>query len=148
MRLGAGGVLLFVLVLPPCCSLLIHPQSTPQAVAHEAGGGWCIVVQSSCPSPHHHCPCGNLLLPSPFRGGWCCSFVVNTVPHRFLSPVISFPFSPVISSSSSLFLCFSPCPHFIVPAIHPVRQWLTGKDFCCSWNTGLQGTKHPHKVIL
>jgi hypothetical protein len=37
-----------VIVLPllcPCLLLsLFHLQSTPQAVAHEAGGGWCVIV--------------------------------------------------------------------------------------------------------
>ena len=52
--LGAGpsdGVIL----LPPCCSsflflmlllvvlAILHPQSTPQAVACEAGGRWCVI---------------------------------------------------------------------------------------------------------
>jgi hypothetical protein len=34
----------FLCLPSPQLSLLFHPPSTPQAVAHEAGGGQCIVV--------------------------------------------------------------------------------------------------------
>ena len=76
---------------------------------------------STCDSPHEQ-----LLV----RLGWVVLFLHHC--HHSLSSC--FP-SPIILSSSSPFLHFSPPCHFIINTIHPASKWLTGEGqgpfHCC-----------------
>jgi hypothetical protein len=98
-----------------------HPCPTPRAVAHEAGGGWCIVPTMICP-PLPHCSPIQLLAPtihpmSSCLWGWgwvlCC--------HCHVIVIIVIVIMSSSSLSSLLSLCHCHCRLIVIPPLAIVR---------------------------
>jgi hypothetical protein len=100
---------------------LPHPCPTPRAVAHEAGGGWCIVPAVICP-PLPHCSPIWLLVPT-IHPTSSCSWAWGQVLCHLCLHVIIF----IIVSSLLLSCCLHHCCVIVVvpplvivqPLVHP-----------------------------
>jgi hypothetical protein len=141
-------------LLVDCPASSFHPQSTPQAVAHEAGGGWCsssslsgsgpfvtVVVCSTCGPP-----CKQLLVAVGVGAGpsiiICCHcpcviIVIVIVILLFLVPVVVLSVPLLLSSSCRCCLgccCWCQC-HAIPSTTHPMRSCSLGWGWvvCVMW---------------
>jgi hypothetical protein len=117
-----------------------HPPTTPQAVAHEAGGRWCVIMVSS-PSTNAQPPYEQILVG--MGVSWCSlsllpSLIVSSPSHhRFPSLLLLFPLPPVVISPPSrrclpsllvVVVASPPSPSVVVivgpPVIHPTSSCL------------------------
>jgi hypothetical protein len=114
-----------LLSCPPLSSSLFHPQSTPWAVAHEAGHRWCVVM---CPVL--------VVVAYPLLSS-IIVVILSLSFHPCCCPIIGVPVIVVVL----LFFCHchspvvvSPPPPIIVPPeIHPTSSCLWGwaQVVCC-----------------
>jgi hypothetical protein len=94
------------------CHTSPHPCPTPQAVAHEAGGGWCIVPTIICPSLPHCSPIW-LLAPT-IHPMSSCSWALGWVLHHLCCRVVFI----VVMLSLSLSPSLSPPLTIVWPLVH------------------------------
>jgi hypothetical protein len=140
------------------CHTLPHPCPTPQAVAHEAGGGWCIIPTIICSPPSFintavstHPPAQrahttSCIAPLPPHEQWLMAVVMGAfavgcgglqLPHPCPTP-------RAVAREAGGGWCIVPtviCPplphrspiQLLAPAIHPTSScsWGWGRVLCC-----------------
>lgn len=107
---------------PPLPSSSLHPQSTPRAVAHEAGGGWCVVPSSSSAGPVTPFPPCEQVLAAADGGAVLVAVVIVVVVVPLPVPLVSAgPFSSSLAEwqgAGCLADGGRPHPRPLAPAIH------------------------------
>ena len=134
---------LVVPVFPVVSPSSFHPPTTPRAVAHEAGGGWCVVGSPSSSSCIHggHGGGGPPSCPGPEGVSWG-QVGVSSMRHR---PwwVLSWSRGRVVHPPLPLLLLL--LSHRVVSLVRQ-RGWLC---LCSPWSPHHRSTHQPpHEQLL